>query len=368
MSTVPDPSLTPVIPPPPGITPNFDNPPTLMPVFIAGTIIIHFFTIPFLVARLFAIIFVTRAVKLEDYLCYLSYLGCIAYTVAIAYTETIGLARHMWDVSYAMLPDILRLCNVVFCCYTATGGLAKAVVFLQLKRIFTTAHREVVFWVIIGSLIVNCVFYIIMLFLYVFTCWPREKIWNPMIEGTCLDSNKLNMAMGTLNVISDVQAFALPAWAIWKLNMEFRRKISVFAVFGVGAVAVAIGCVGLYYRVILLQQADFTWLLTQAGLICMAELNIVIIVGCCPYVPRVLRHTTSMSTSPSSGAKNSYTYKHGSSFKSKLNTFNKYMGPDAGISKLGTEPGSEERLEMHRYAEESGIVKTTLVSQSVAPK
>jgi len=31
--------------------------------------------------------------------------------------------------------------------------------------------------------------------------------------------------------------------------------------------AVAIGCVGLYYRVILLQQSDFSWLLTQAGLI-----------------------------------------------------------------------------------------------------
>jgi hypothetical protein len=109
------------------------------------------------------------------------------------------------------------------------------VVFFQLKKIFTTGHRGIVYWVIVGSLVANIVFYTAMFFLYVFTCWPREKIWNPSIEGRCVDSNKLNMAMGILNVLSDAEAFIVPAWAIWQLNMKLRRKVAVFAVFGAGA-------------------------------------------------------------------------------------------------------------------------------------
>jgi hypothetical protein len=46
--------------------------------------------------------------------------------------------------------------------------------------------------------------------------------------------------------------------------MPFKRHVKTLLMY---ISAVAIGCVGLYYRVILLQQSDFSWLLTQAGLI-----------------------------------------------------------------------------------------------------
>lgn len=228
-------SVTPALSPPAGVQSDFVDPPTLMSAVIAGTAVIHILTLPFILLRAYVNAFVSRNLQIEDYLCYLSYLGCIAYTAAIVHAEDIGMARHMWDITVATFTDILYVCNIVFVCYTATGGLAKTMVFLQLKKIFTTGAYDAVFWVIVGSLIANAVFYAAMLFMYIFTCWPREKIWNPAIEGHCLDSNKLNMAMGTLNVISDLEAFAVPVWAIWHLSMELKRKIGVLAVFGVGA-------------------------------------------------------------------------------------------------------------------------------------
>jgi len=226
---------TAVLPPPPGLTTNFVNPPTLMPAVIVGTTIIHLFTLPFILARAYVNAYVTKACYIEDYLSYIAYVGCIAYTAAIVHAETVGMARHMWDISMATFTEISYICNIVFVCYTATSGLAKTVVFLQLKKIFTTKFRGVVFWVIVGSLVANALFYTAMFFLYVFTCWPREKIWSPSIEGKCIDSNKLNMAMGTLNVISDVEAFVVPVWAIWQLSMKLQQKIAVLAIFGVGA-------------------------------------------------------------------------------------------------------------------------------------
>jgi len=206
----------------------------MMSAAIAWTVIIHLFTLPFILVRVY-INFVSKRLHIEDYLCYLSYLGCIAYTIAILHAESVGLARHLWDIPLATFTNVLYSCNIVFICYTATGGLAKTMVFLQLKKVFTTGAYDAVFWVIVGSLVVNAVFYLAMLFMYIFTCWPREKIWDSSIEGHCLDSNNLNMAMGILNVISDMEAFAVPVWAICHLSMELKRKISVLAVFGVGA-------------------------------------------------------------------------------------------------------------------------------------
>ena len=165
--------ITPAMAPPDGVQPNFFDPPTLMSAAIAGTVVIHLSTLPFILIRAYVNTFVSKTLHIEDYLCYLSYLGCVAYTTAIVYAEAVGMARHMWDIPLSTFTNILHICNIVFVCYTATGGLAKTMVFLQLKKIFTTGAYDAVFWVIVGSLVVNAAFYTAMLFMYIFTCWPR---------------------------------------------------------------------------------------------------------------------------------------------------------------------------------------------------
>ena len=85
------------------------------------------------------------------------------------------------------------------------------------------------------SLVFNALAYTAFLFLYIFTCWPREKIWDPSVEGKCMDSNKLNMAIGGLNTFSDIEAFFVPIWAIWKLKMCVKAKLAIWAVFTWGA-------------------------------------------------------------------------------------------------------------------------------------
>lgn len=93
-----------------------------------------------------------------------------------------------------------------------------------------------------------------------------------------VDSNILNMATGALSVTSDVEAFVVPVWAIWQLNIELRQKMAVLVVFGMGAMWVSRTVwnaehllnrfsAGLYYRVILMEQSDYTWLLSQTALV-----------------------------------------------------------------------------------------------------
>jgi hypothetical protein len=118
----------------------------------------HLFTLPFILTRACVNAYVAKACHIENYLSYITYVGCIAYTAAIVHAETVGMARHMWDISIATFTQISYVRNIVLLCYTATSGLAKTVVFLQLKKIFTTGPRGVVFWVNAGSLTDNALF------------------------------------------------------------------------------------------------------------------------------------------------------------------------------------------------------------------
>jgi hypothetical protein len=104
----------------------------------------------------------------------------------------------------------------------------------------------------------------------------------------------------------------------------------------------------------------------------MAELGSVIIVGCCPSIPHILRRHKNNST-PASGG---YSYGSKPKTRSKVNPAN----GSHGASRL--QPGaSEKRLEMYGYAYSieragsdgttvagaGGITKTMHVTQASAP-
>jgi hypothetical protein len=119
--------------------------------------------------------------------------------------------------------------------YSPTTAAAKLSVFYQLKRIFTSPNKDLVYWMIQASIILNLIFYVGLFFSYVFQCWPREAIWNPDVKGKCISGTEIDFASGILNLISDVAALVLPAWAIWHFKMPIRKKLSIYAVFAVGA-------------------------------------------------------------------------------------------------------------------------------------
>lgn len=80
----------------------------------------------------------------------------------------------------------------------------------------------------------------------------------------------------------------------------------------------------------------------------MAELAIVIIVGCCPYVPRVKNHLRPSSTSES--YENSKRTPVPLKQRSKFYHLEKYLDTNASVSNLGSSV-SEEHLELHQYCE-----------------
>ncbi|KAI0838121.1 hypothetical protein F5Y06DRAFT_268467 [Hypoxylon sp. FL0890] len=357
-----DPTNTSVISPLPGTQSNFINPPDqLAAVYVVSALVLALPTIG-VSARLFVKLFVVSGHRIEDYLSYFAFATFISYVAVILHLSEMGLTRHLYDITLAQIPNILYWTNIVYCMYAVPTAAAKLSVLFQLKSIFTTGTRNVVYWVIVVSIVINIIFYTGLFFSYVFQCWPRDKIWlGDAVAGKCTDAAQVNLSSGILNIISDVEALLIPTWAIWHLSMPIKRKLAALSVFGVSLIAIGIGIGGIYIRIVLLTDIDETWWLTKLALIVTTEISVVIFVGCMPYFSRLYHHfrgpgparnTTKSSkagivTIGSSG-------KTGKSRKSdKLtHTLAKYIAPrGVGMTTLGSQGsfGEEDEFELRKH-------------------
>jgi hypothetical protein len=213
--------------PPPGQYPNFVKPPTLLIAVIATSVVIHTITLLFILARAYVNIW-TRRIQPEDVCIYTAWCAFIAFTGLVIYNSTTGMARHIWDTNLITLfPGAYTYSNI-FICYAIAGGFAKAALFWQFKKIFTTKVRGKMYWVIIGSIVANVLAYLALMFLYIFNCWPRSKLMNPVLPGHCMDWKITIIVIGAVNLVSDIEAFFVPAWAIWQLQLAVKKKIEVY--------------------------------------------------------------------------------------------------------------------------------------------
>ncbi|KAI1741681.1 hypothetical protein F4680DRAFT_414737 [Xylaria scruposa] len=246
------------------------------------------FIIPtlFIITRIFTKSYLSEGHYIEDWLSYLAWAGLVTYTSILFYIEEYGFSRHQYDLSIPHFSHVMYFLSILYCIYGPVTLAAKLSVLFQIKRIFTTGTREAVYWITVSSIVANIIFYTGLFFSYVFQCWPRERIWDTNIRGRCISATSSNLAAGILNLISDLEALLLPAWAIWHLSMPVKRKLAAFAVFSIGLVACVIGIVGIWLRVAVLRNADFIWWCSQAALLVISEISVVIIVGCIPVLPR----------------------------------------------------------------------------------
>ncbi|CAG9981890.1 unnamed protein product [Clonostachys byssicola] len=356
-----DPTNTSVISPPPGTSSNFVDPPDqLAAVYVTSALVLVLATVG-LSARLFVKLFIIPGNRVEDWLSYLAYASFVAYVAVIIHLSRMGLTRHMYDITLAQIPSILYWTNIVYCIYSVPTAAAKLSVLFQLKSIFTTGARNSIYWVIVVSIVINIIFYLGLFFSYVFQCWPREKIWlGDTVEGKCTDAIQVNLSSGVLNIISDVEALLIPAWAIWHLSMPIKRKLAAFAVFGVSLIAIGTGIGGMYIRVVLLTNIDQTWWLTKLAMIVTTEISIVMFVGCMPFISRLYHHfrgpslhATTAAASSSKGGVLTFGASGGKTGDGKLSrTVAKYMGSrGAGMTTLGSRGGgnSEDELELRGH-------------------
>ena len=118
--------------------------------------------------------------------------------------------------------------------YMPTILFTKIAILLQLIQIFVVGKRNGR-WYFIQTLIwLNTIFFTILIFLEIFQCMPRVKIWNPLHSGACLNISKTFVATASVNIVSDLSILVLPLFWVLQLHMPLRRKLGIMAIFCTG--------------------------------------------------------------------------------------------------------------------------------------
>ncbi|KAL8900123.1 MAG: hypothetical protein Q9207_005846 [Kuettlingeria erythrocarpa] len=177
----------PALPPPPGVIPQFDQPPDLKSLSMG------FETTGFLLATIALCIRMVRLI-LQYF-----YIGAVLYGPAIV------------SIRSSIILQYLQI-------------------FVPNKKpfnIYLTA--QILIWV-------NVVFGIIYTFLMLFGFSPRQKAWDPLVEGASeFDMLGLHVAGGAIVAASDLGALVLPQISVWQLQMTCQKKFQISAIFLVGA-------------------------------------------------------------------------------------------------------------------------------------
>lgn len=242
----------PALAPPPGTTPNFENPPNLNAASYSMAVVAIALPTIAVALRLYTKAFIVRAPAWEDWVTLLAWSLYIPYC---AYTTVLvrhGAGLHQWDVQLMHLQPILYVrdgieqkqktpalinvsqdINVLSIMYGIITFLVKFSILLQYLSIFSPMGlRNLMWWSCWGLSVILFVFYMIVTWVEIFLCNPRDKFWTPWLTtGHCMDANSANIAAGIVNSVADLLIILLPQRSIWRLNLHHSKKIRISAIF-----------------------------------------------------------------------------------------------------------------------------------------
>ncbi|KAJ5287208.1 Satratoxin biosynthesis SC1 cluster protein [Penicillium angulare] len=171
--------------------------------------------------------------------------------------------------------------------YASTLTLIKTSICLFYLRIFSTVKRfQIICWAVIGFI-------------------PLAFNWDQSIPGgKCANEPAAFIAVGVLDLASDVCVFALPIPMIWNLHAPMATRAALSSVFGLGLLTMVVSIL----RIVALVATDFadiTYTEAYPLLWSFLEPAIGITVACGPLLGPLVKKTRSFASSHPSDKHNS---------------------------------------------------------------
>ena len=127
-----------------------------------------------------------------------------------------------------------QLANVIEIIYNPIIFFTKLSILLLFLRIFVPGAKNKTYYLIHLLIWLNLLFYIANVPIEIWPCIPRRKIWAPQTPGHCLDNEQVFVAGGSVNMVSDFAILILPIVSVSRLQMSWRKKVGVSAIFAAG--------------------------------------------------------------------------------------------------------------------------------------
>lgn len=124
---------------------------------------------------------------------------------------------------------IVYICELL---YLLTIGLVKISLIFFYLRVFPKKSFRTTCYIVMAISAATTTSFI---FAGIFQCTPVNYAWRKELKGTCTNYNIESWANAALNIVIDLTIVALPTPELTKLQLSLKKKIGMYAMFGVGS-------------------------------------------------------------------------------------------------------------------------------------
>jgi hypothetical protein len=172
---------------------------------------------------------------LDDWFTLLTILVGVPTTVINAHgVAPNGMGRDAWTLTYENITDFGRFFYILEIIYFAEVSLSKLAILFFYIRIFPSSGVRQVLW---GTVVFVALFGVAFIFSAIFQCTPIEYYWwkwDGVHKGRCLDINAIAWSNAAISIVLDGWMLGIPLWQLRTLNLDWRKKVGVGLMFGVG--------------------------------------------------------------------------------------------------------------------------------------
>ncbi|KAI0392628.1 hypothetical protein F5Y17DRAFT_435669 [Xylariaceae sp. FL0594] len=279
----------PALAPPDGVTANFENPPNMNTlangVLVAGIVLASLA----ILIRLHSWAFVLTSLRgrLEGVLVITGFLFYLGYGICLLHIANGGLGWwvHQWDVTVGDTIDFSYWVYIAGLLYNVGIASVKVAILMEWMRIFTPRDHNAFWWLCMAVISLNVAYYIAATIVEGMQCTPRALIWDPTVQGTCLNTRTVELTSSSVNVVSDLIILLTPQFVIWRLQLSRARKAGVAAIFSVGLLGFVSSIVRLKATLDYLRSNDSTYRVSAVGFWAWSEITLVFLVYGIPALP-----------------------------------------------------------------------------------
>jgi hypothetical protein len=137
---------------------------------------------------------------------------------------------HIEDVPPADIEPFLKYLWAVYFLFDTGTAVAKSSALLFYARVFgtTTSKFKYGLWSLHAM---NVAWWAGFCLAPILECKPIEKAWKPAISGTCGNTQTIWLAGSITSLLIDVLILIIPMPILWKLHIEWVRKLQITGVF-----------------------------------------------------------------------------------------------------------------------------------------
>ena len=116
--------------------------------------------------------------------------------------------------------------------YVMTIGLVKVSLLFFYLRVFPKKSFRIACWITIAFCAASAIAFTLVT---IFQCHPIIYIWRKDLRGKCVNYNSVAWANAVINIFQDIIIILLPMNELRHLQLNGRKKIGMYAMFGVGS-------------------------------------------------------------------------------------------------------------------------------------